>query len=121
MAARDQGGGPGRDHREQIAADEVVQIRAKLNLAGDDLDPSDGPPVRLTVSADPPGLLAAGPRSWALDTLPAEVGLATRHGSGTLTFDLRAASCQGDECRLHSRRIEVPVQLIAGATTSLEI
>ncbi len=106
---------------QQIAADGTVQIRATLDLSGDDLDPSDGPPVRLSVSADPPGLLAAGPRSWALDELPVVVSLATRLGSGTLTFDLRAASCKGDECRLHSRRIELPVQLVAGGSTGLEI
>src|SRR5207302_2135953 len=69
-----------------LAAGLPVLVRLSLDLGGDELDPSDGPPVRVAVSADPPRLLAAGPRSWALDGLPADVELHTGAGSGTLTF-----------------------------------
>jgi thiol-disulfide isomerase/thioredoxin/DNA-binding beta-propeller fold protein YncE len=105
----------------QLAAAEPVRVRATLDLAGDDLDPSDGPPVRLSVSADPPRLLAAGPRSWALDSLPAEVDILTGDGGeGTITLDLRAASCTGDECHLHTRRFDIPVRLVADGVSHLE-
>jgi hypothetical protein len=98
-----------------------VRLSLTLDLAGDDLDPSTGPPVRVSVSADPPALLAAGPRVWALDALPAEVELRTGAaavGAGVLNIELRAASCLGDVCRLHSRSVETPITLAAdGATT----
>jgi len=32
-------------------------------------------------------------------------------GAGVLSFEVRAASCLGDECRLHSRRAAAPVTL----------
>jgi thiol-disulfide isomerase/thioredoxin len=53
------------------------------------------------LSADPPSLLAPGPRSWALDTLPVavEVRLGSA-GSGVLVVDLIAATCAGDVCTI---------------------
>ncbi len=107
---------------QQIAASAAITISATLALMGDDLDPADGPPVRLSISADPPALLAAGPRSWALDTLPATVEILTgTSGDGTLTLDLKAASCTGDECHLHSRRIDVKVRLVAGGSSQVDL
>jgi thiol-disulfide isomerase/thioredoxin len=104
-----------------LAAGAAVRLSLTLDLAGDDLDPSTGPPVRVSISADPPALLAAGPRVWALDALPAEVEIRTGAadvGAGVLTIELRAASCLGDVCRLHSRSVETPITLAAdGATT----
>ncbi len=105
----------------ELAAGAEVRFTLPLDLAGDELDPSDGPPVRVAVSADPPRLLAPGPRSWALEALPASVGVVTAGaGEGTLVFDVRAASCQGDECRLHSRRAELRVRITAGGAVSAE-
>jgi hypothetical protein len=104
----------------ELAAGTEVRFTLPLDLGEDELDPSDGPPVRVAVSADPPRLLAPGPRSWALDALPASVGVVTAGGEGTLTFDVRAASCKGDECRLHSRRAELRVRLTAGGSASIE-
>ncbi len=105
----------------ELAAGAEVLFSLPLDLGEDELDPSDGPPVRVSISADPPRLLAPGPRSWALDTLPAGVGVVTAGaGEGTLTFDVRAASCKGDECRLHSRRAELRVRLTADGAASVE-
>jgi hypothetical protein len=78
------------------------------------LDPRDGPPVRVTVGADPPALLGPGARSWALDGLPAAITVHTGHGEGILTLDVAAASCLGQECRLHRRRVALPIRLVAG-------
>jgi len=112
-------GSPGE---QRLAAGALVQARLDLDLSDDELDPSDGPPVRVSVSADPPRLLAAGPRSWALESLPAELEIATGSAAtGTLTFDLRAASCKGDLCRLHTRRLAVPVVLVDDGTQLLEL
>jgi hypothetical protein len=106
----------------QFAPAGDVCVCISLDIGDDELDPSDGPPVRVSVSADPPRLLAAGARSWALNTLPAEITVATgAEGAGTLSFDVRAASCKSDECRLHTRRVDVPVHLDAGGITRLEL
>jgi len=105
-----------------LAPGATVHLRLALDLAGDDLDPSDGPPVRVSVTADPPSLLRAGPRLWALDTLPAEIDLPTgAEGAGTLELDLRAASCRDGLCRLHERRRTLRVRLAAGGATSLAL
>lgn len=95
----------------ELRSNATVTLELSLDLAGDDLDPGDGPPVRVSVAADPPSLLASGPRAWALDVLPARVELATAVGEGIITLDVQAASCLGDECRLHRRRITLPVRL----------
>ncbi|HLZ72556.1 MAG TPA: thioredoxin-like domain-containing protein [Dehalococcoidia bacterium] len=105
----------------ELASGAEVLFTLALDLGDDELDPSDGPPVRVSISADPPRLLAPGPRSWALDALPASVGVVTAgEGAGTLVFDVRAASCQGDECRLHSRRAELRVRLAPGGAAGAE-
>jgi thiol-disulfide isomerase/thioredoxin len=98
---------PARDLPENA----VVHVTLDLDLEGDELDARDGPPVRIAVSAEPPGLLRAGARAWAADTLPAAVDVRTAHGEGMLLFDVQAASCLGAECRLHRRRITLPVRL----------
>jgi len=41
-------------------------------------------------------------------------------GSGTLSFDVRAASCKGDECRLHSRRASLRVRRVPAGAASVE-
>jgi hypothetical protein len=74
-------------------------VTLDLDLAGDDLDPAGGPPVRVAAVADEPALLRE-PTSWALEALPATVELALGHGSGRIAVELRAASCGPDACRL---------------------
>jgi hypothetical protein len=103
---------PRRDLLERAA----IAVSIDLDLEGDDLDARDGPPIRVSVSAEPASLLGAGPRSWAEDTLPVQIEMRTGHGEGEIHFDVQAASCLGEECRLHRRRITLPVRLIEGAT-----
>lgn len=121
LPAAEEASGVAQPERE-LAPAASVRLRFALDLGDDELDASDGPPVRVAVSAEPPRLLGAGPRSWALDALPAEIALTTgATGAGSLTIDVRAASCRGDECRLHSRRIELPVRLTAAGETALDL
>jgi sugar lactone lactonase YvrE len=69
---------PRRDLPERTA----VAVAIDLDLEGDDLDARDGPPIRVSVSAEPASLLGAGPRSWAEDALPVQVEIRTGHGDG---------------------------------------
>jgi thiol-disulfide isomerase/thioredoxin len=79
----------------------TIHLQASVDLDGADLDLGQGPPARLNVSADPPGLLGPGPRSWALDALPVAVELRLGSvGSGVLVVDLIAATCAGDVCTI---------------------
>jgi hypothetical protein len=102
---------PRRDLPERTA----VAVAIDLDLEGDGLDARDGPPIRVSVSAEPASLLGAGPRSWAEDALPVQVEIRTGYGDGEIFFDVQAASCLGEECRLHRRRITLPVRLSQGA------
>ena len=43
-----------------------------------------------------------------------QVEIRTGHGDGEIFFDVQAASCLGEECRLHRRRITLPVRLSQG-------
>jgi hypothetical protein len=91
---------------------EAVHLSLTLDTGGEDLDPSQGPPLRVTVSADPPALLGPGPRSWALATLPAEIDLVLGvAGDGVLDIDIVAATCRGDVCTVHRRREERPLHV----------
>ena len=76
-------------------------LAADVDLGGSDLDVQQGPPVHISVSADPQTLLGTGPRSWALDALPVtiEVRLGSR-GRGVLTVDVIASTCEGDVCTI---------------------
>jgi sugar lactone lactonase YvrE len=79
----------------------TVVIGADVDLDGMHLDLQQGPPVHVSVSADPQTLLGSGPRSWALDSLPVslDVRLGTP-GSGVLVVDLIASTCEGDVCTI---------------------
>jgi thiol-disulfide isomerase/thioredoxin len=76
-------------------------LAADVDLGGSDLDVQQGPPVHISVSADPQTLLGTGPRSWALDALPVtiQVRLGSR-GRGVLTVDVIASTCEGDVCTI---------------------
>ena len=79
----------------------ALALEAEVDLGGLDLDIQQGPPVHVTVSVDPQTLLGAGPRSWALDGLPARLDLRLgMPGSGLLTVDVIASTCEGDVCTI---------------------
>jgi thiol-disulfide isomerase/thioredoxin len=78
-----------------------LRLEADVDLDGMDLDLQQGPPVHVSVSADPQTLLGAGARAWALDSLPVRLELTLgTPGSGVLTVDLIASTCQGDVCTI---------------------
>jgi thiol-disulfide isomerase/thioredoxin len=79
----------------------ALVLEADVDLGGLDLDIQQGPPVRVSVTVDPEPLLGAGPRSWALDGLPARLDLRLGSpGSGVLTVDVIASTCEGDVCTI---------------------
>jgi thiol-disulfide isomerase/thioredoxin len=91
---------------------DVVRLSVTLDTGDEGVDPTQGPPVRLTVSADPATLLGPGPRSWALAGLPAEVDIVLgQAGEGVLDIDITAATCRGDLCTIHRRGEERPLQV----------
>ena len=85
-------------------------LTVALDTGGEDVDPAQGPPVRVTISADPATLLGPGPRSWALGGLPAEVDIVLgKPGEGILEVEISAATCRGDLCTVHRRGEERPL------------
>ena len=75
-----------------------------------ELDLQQGPPVHVSVSADPQTLLGAGPRSWALEELPASVEVRLGNtGHGVLTIDVIASTCAGDVCTISRSTREHPL------------
>jgi thiol-disulfide isomerase/thioredoxin len=85
----------------------TIVVRGDVDLAGSDLDPQQGPPVRVHLSADSEALLGPGPRSWALDSLPVSIDvLLGRPGSGVLTLDVIASTCEGDVCTIRRNTVE---------------
>jgi len=102
---------PDRPPARDLPEAATVALSVSLDLQGDDLDARDGPPVRLSLSAEPPSLLGPGPRAWAEESLPVRVEVRTGRGEGEVFVDVQAASCLGQECRLHRRRITLSVRL----------
>ena len=85
-------------------------IAAEVDLAGAELDLQQGPPVHVSVSADPQTLLGAGPRSWALEELPASVEVRLGNtGHGVLSIDVIASTCSGDVCTISRSTREHPL------------
>ena len=83
------------------ACGRTLRVTAAVDLDGADLDLTQGPPVHVNVSADPPTLLGPGPRSWALDSLPVSVDIQlAERGTGVLVIDVIASTCSGDICTL---------------------
>jgi thiol-disulfide isomerase/thioredoxin len=73
--------------------------------AGESLDAADGPPVVVTVSAEPGELLGDGPRVWALSAADGAVDVtAGRPGEGVLTVEVLTAACEQDRCTVHRQR-----------------
>ena len=79
----------------------VVRVRVDVHGVDGHLDSSDGPPVRVTISAEPATLIGAGARTWALEEVPAtlEVRLGSA-GTGVLAVDITAATCTDDVCTI---------------------
>jgi len=89
-----------------------LTLTATVDLDGEALDTSQGPPVHVSVSTDPPAALRAGPRAWALDSLPAhvEVTLGTP-GEATLRIDVIASTCHDDVCTIKRATRECSVSI----------
>ena len=96
----------------QGAPGSVVRLVATLQLGEDALDQTQGPPVRVTVSAEPALLLGPGARAWAFDELPAGVEICLGgSGSGELTLDVIAATCRGDVCSIRRNTVRHPLNV----------
>ena len=81
-----------------------LMVPVPATRTADELDGASGPPVRLSVAADPASLLAAGPRSWALDEIPASIEVELgRQGTGVIRVDLVASTCRGSLCSVSRR------------------
>jgi hypothetical protein len=68
--------------------------------------------VEVTAVATDSDLLG-GPASFTLDALPARVELALGRGSGRITVELRAATCDEHVCRLRRTQRAYDVILTA--------
>jgi thiol-disulfide isomerase/thioredoxin len=89
------------------AAGATIVVRGDVDLGGLDLDFQQGPPVRVHLSADSEPLLGPGPRSWALDSLPASIEVRLgKPGNGVLTLDVIASTCEGDVCTIRRNTVE---------------
>jgi thiol-disulfide isomerase/thioredoxin len=96
------------------ASGAVLSVPVILDLNGEELDGSQGPPVRVHLSADAESLLGAGPRSWALDAVPAAVEVRLgREGDGVLSVDVIAATCHGDVCTVQRSTRRHPLRVSA--------
>jgi thiol-disulfide isomerase/thioredoxin len=89
-----------------LAPGRPVALAFSVALDGEEvLDMSDGPPVRVTVTAEPAALLGDGPRQWALSTADGQVDVVTgRPGEGSLHLDVVVAACTQDRCTIHRVR-----------------
>jgi len=82
-------------------------LQAGVDLAGQNHDLSQGPPVRVHLTTDSETLLGAGPRSWALDSLPVRVEVRLGSpGAGLITLDVIASTCEGDVCTIQRNTVE---------------
>ncbi len=74
-----------------------LSVPFELDLGRYSLDTTAGPPVRVEVSADPPTLLGAGPRRWALDGVEGHVEVPSGSaGEGMLVVELEVAVCDDE-------------------------
>jgi len=81
----------------EAEAGDIVRAPFSVDIGALAVDESGGPPVRVEVSADPPALLGAGPRVWALASLSGEVDVvAAGGGGGVLVVGVEAHVTDGD-------------------------
>ena len=79
----------------------TLPVQVDLDGVQAHLDSSDGPPVRVSISAEPSVLIAAGARTWALEALPASIDVTLgARGEGVLVVDITAATCTDDVCTI---------------------
>jgi DNA-binding beta-propeller fold protein YncE len=80
-----------------VAAGSTVQVPFSLDPGALSLDPTNGPPVLVDVSADPGTLLSAGPRRWAVDASTGGVSLsAGLAGEGVLIVEVAVSACNDE-------------------------
>ena len=89
-----------------VAPASLLTVPFSIELErGEMLDMSDGPPVRVSVYADPAALLGDGPRQWALSEAEGDLEVRTgRPGEGVLHLEVVAAACEADRCNVHQLR-----------------
>ena len=89
-----------------------VSVPVSLDLGDEELDPSQGAPVRVTVAARPPGLLGDGPGRWDLRSPTGAVEVRTAGpGGGLLLVEVAASTCRDGVCgaRVERRRHRLEV------------
>ncbi len=91
---------------------------------GQKVDERYGPASQLVVEATPPGLLRSGAGRGTSLTRTVEIDAAV--GDGVLHVAARAASCDIDDqpgaaCHVHQQDWGVPVRVVAGAPSQLEL
>jgi hypothetical protein len=96
-----------------LPAGSALDVEIDLDVGAETLDHAGGAPVQVSVSATEPGLLA-GETELRLDALPVRLSLPLGHGSGRVTVEVRAATCDDHVCRL--RRTQRTYDVILTST-----
>lgn len=96
-----------------VPTDGQLSLAWAADATAAELDRSNGPPVRVSVSADPPSLLAPGPRVWAEDAVAGAISVAVgpSAGEGSVTVEVTAAVCDDAVCRVTTTTATHPVRL----------
>jgi hypothetical protein len=77
----------------------TVDVPFEFDTGTFHLDPAAGAALRVEVSAEPPTLLAAGPRAWAFPETTGEVRLtAGAEGEGIVVVSIEASVCDDTQC-----------------------
>ncbi|MDP8960745.1 MAG: hypothetical protein M3N32_03885, partial [Actinomycetota bacterium] len=88
-----------------------LTVPFSVDVGGEALDPSSGPPVRVSLDSEPASLLES-PCSWGLhETAGTLEVVAGDPGHGSLTLDVAVATCRESACRIHRRRIRYPLRI----------
>jgi len=126
----------GFQHTSQRPVTEVAPGELELVVSfepppGQKVDDRFGPSAQLVVGATPPGLLKAGEGRGTV--LTRTLVLDSHVGDGVLHVAARAASCDGESggeggeggegaaCHLHQQDWGVPVRIVEGGATRLEL
>ena len=98
---------PAASDRDALVGVVGSPLRVPIDCPDDHgrLESTSGPPVSVTISADPPWLLWASQRHWSCEARTASVQpTLTQPGAGTLDVDVRATATAGDRnIRVHRR------------------